>query len=155
MDLKRLHDRAKDLVEKRGGADSVKEDAGELRDVAKGEGSLKDKAKAAAEAIKEPPGAAPEKPAGEPTKTSGPGASVRRLAPERARSSTPGRTRTCDLLVRRPPTLTTPDDSGRQFALVHTVPGRFLFRSRTVEHGRGYVWAAIGLSHGPPGTGAR
>ena len=72
MDLKRLTNRAKDLVEKRGGADRVKEDAGELRDVAKGEGSLKDKAKAAAEAIKQP-GAAPEKPAGEPKKTSSPG----------------------------------------------------------------------------------
>jgi hypothetical protein len=54
MDLKRLTNRAKDLVEKRGGPESVKEDAGELRDIAKGEGSLKDKAKAAAEAIKEP-----------------------------------------------------------------------------------------------------
>ncbi|HEY7152053.1 MAG TPA: hypothetical protein VH391_10265 [Solirubrobacterales bacterium] len=54
MDLKRLTNRAKDLVEKRGGTDSVKEDAGELRDIAKGEGSLKDKAKAAAEAIKQP-----------------------------------------------------------------------------------------------------
>jgi hypothetical protein len=54
MDLKRLTNRAKDLVEKRGGPESVKEDAGELRDVAKGEGSLKEKAKAAAEAIKQP-----------------------------------------------------------------------------------------------------
>jgi len=60
MDLKRLTNRAKDLVEKRGGADSVKQDAGELRDVAKGEGSLKDKTKAAAEAIKQP-GANPSK----------------------------------------------------------------------------------------------
>jgi hypothetical protein len=77
MDLKRLTNRAKDLVEKRGGTDSVKEDAGELRDIAKGEGSLKDKAKAAAEAIKEPgvgsakpgegatPPASTERPAGE------------------------------------------------------------------------------------------
>jgi hypothetical protein len=54
MDLKRLTNRAKDLVEKRGGADSVKEDAGELKDIATGKGALKDKAKAAAEAIKEP-----------------------------------------------------------------------------------------------------
>ena len=54
MDLKRLTNRAKDLVEKRGGPESVKEDAGELRDIAKGQDSLKDKAKAAAEAIKEP-----------------------------------------------------------------------------------------------------
>jgi hypothetical protein len=68
LDLKRLTNRAKDLVEKRGGPDSVKEDAGELRDIAKGEGSLKDKAKAAADAIKQP-GAAPEKPAKAPQPT--------------------------------------------------------------------------------------
>jgi hypothetical protein len=54
VDLKRLTNRAKDLVDKRGGPESVKEDAGELRDIAKGQGSLKDKAKAAADAIKEP-----------------------------------------------------------------------------------------------------
>jgi hypothetical protein len=54
MDLKRLTNRAKDLVEKRGGTESVKEDAAELKDIAAGKGALKDKAKAAAEAIKEP-----------------------------------------------------------------------------------------------------
>ncbi len=54
MDLKRLTNRAKDIVEKRGGTDSVKEDAAELKDIASGKGALKDKAKAAAEAIKEP-----------------------------------------------------------------------------------------------------
>ncbi len=60
MDLKRLTNRAKDLVDKRGGADSAKQDAAELKDIAKGQGSLKDKAKAAAEAIKQP-GAEAEK----------------------------------------------------------------------------------------------
>lgn len=59
MDLKRLTNRAKDLVEKRGGADSAKQDAAELKDIASGKGSLKDKAKAAAEAIKQP-GAGPD-----------------------------------------------------------------------------------------------
>ncbi len=54
MDLKRLTNRAKDIVEKRGGTDSLKEDAGELKDIASGKGALKDKAKSAAEAIKEP-----------------------------------------------------------------------------------------------------
>ncbi len=54
MDLKRLTDRAKNIVDKRGGTDSLKEDAGELKDIATGKGALKDKAKAAAEAIKEP-----------------------------------------------------------------------------------------------------
>ena len=54
MDLKRITDRAKDLVDKRGGTDSVKEDAEELKQIAKGEGSLADKAKAAVAAIKDP-----------------------------------------------------------------------------------------------------
>jgi hypothetical protein len=54
VNLRRLTDRAKKLVEKRGGTDALKEDAEELKDIAKGEGSLKDKAKAAADAVKEP-----------------------------------------------------------------------------------------------------
>ncbi len=54
MDLKKLTDKAKDLVEQRGGTESVKEDAEELKDIAKGSGSLTDKAKAAVEAIKDP-----------------------------------------------------------------------------------------------------
>ncbi len=54
MDLKRLSDKAKQLVDKRGGSDSVKEDADELKDIAQGPGSFADKAKAAVDAIKEP-----------------------------------------------------------------------------------------------------
>ena len=54
VNLKRLTDRAKDVVEKRGGTDALKSDAEELRGIAKGEGSLKDKAKAAAAAMKDP-----------------------------------------------------------------------------------------------------
>jgi hypothetical protein len=54
VNLRRITDQAKKLVEKRGGTDSVKEDAEELKDIAKGEGSLKDKAKRAGEAIKDP-----------------------------------------------------------------------------------------------------
>jgi hypothetical protein len=54
MDLKRLSQQAKRLVDRRGGSKSLKEDADELRDIARGEGSLSDKAKAAADAIKEP-----------------------------------------------------------------------------------------------------
>jgi hypothetical protein len=70
VNLRRLTDQAKKLVERRGGTDSVKEDADELKDVAKGEGSLKDKAKAAGEAIKDPgkPGAEEPKPAAEEQK---------------------------------------------------------------------------------------
>jgi hypothetical protein len=54
MDLKRLSQQAKRLIDRRGGSKSLKEDADELRDIARGEGSLSDKAKAAAGAIKEP-----------------------------------------------------------------------------------------------------
>jgi len=54
VNFKRLTERAKDVVEKRGGSDSLKQDADELRGIAKGPGSLKDKAKAAGKAIKDP-----------------------------------------------------------------------------------------------------
>ena len=65
MNLKQLTDRAKNLVSRRGGTDAHKEDAEELKDIAKGEGSVKDKAKAAGEAVKEPgaPGGQQQKPA--------------------------------------------------------------------------------------------
>jgi hypothetical protein len=54
MDFKKLADKAKDTIDKRGGVDSLKADAEELKKVAKGRGSLTDKAKAAAQALKEP-----------------------------------------------------------------------------------------------------
>ena len=54
MDFGKLVDEAKELVEDRGGVDSLKEDAEELKDIATGEGSVVDKAKAAAEAIEDP-----------------------------------------------------------------------------------------------------
>jgi hypothetical protein len=64
MNLKRLTDRAKDLVNKRGGTGALKEDAEELKDIASSKGSLKDKAKAAGEAVKDPgaPGEPERKP---------------------------------------------------------------------------------------------
>ena len=67
--FKRLSDQAKKVIDKRGGVDSLKEDAQELQGIAKGKGSLKDKAKEAGKAIKDPgakgehkraPGATPE-----------------------------------------------------------------------------------------------
>jgi hypothetical protein len=61
VNLRRITDQAKKLVEKRGGTDALKEDAEELKDIAKGEGSLKDKATAAGEAIKDPGAQGPEK----------------------------------------------------------------------------------------------
>ena len=54
MRLSDLASKAKQIVDKRGGTDSLKQDADELQDIASGSGSLSDKAKAAAEAIKEP-----------------------------------------------------------------------------------------------------
>jgi hypothetical protein len=54
MDFKKLADKAKETIDKRGGVDSLKADAEELKKVAKSKGSLSDKAKAAAQAIKEP-----------------------------------------------------------------------------------------------------
>ncbi|HYC82826.1 MAG TPA: hypothetical protein VEB65_13610 [Solirubrobacterales bacterium] len=65
MDLKRLFNKGKRIVDQRGGVDSLKEDAAELKDIAKGKGSLTDKAKGAAAAIKEPGAAGgEEKPSG-------------------------------------------------------------------------------------------
>ena len=61
INFKRLSDQAKKVVDKRGGTDSLKEDAEELRGIAKGKGSLKDKAKAAAKAVKEPGAEKPTK----------------------------------------------------------------------------------------------
>lgn len=60
MKLKRLFDKAKKTVDDRGGVQALKEDAEELKGVAKGKGSLVDKAKGAAAAIKEPGAAGAE-----------------------------------------------------------------------------------------------
>jgi hypothetical protein len=62
VNFKRLTNQAKKVVDKRGGMDSLKEDASELRDIAKGKGSIKDKAKAAGKAIKDPGAKGPDQP---------------------------------------------------------------------------------------------
>ena len=54
MDISKLTDQAKKLIDDRGGADALKEDAEELKDIATGDGSLTDKGKAAVDAIKDP-----------------------------------------------------------------------------------------------------
>ncbi len=64
---KKLADSANDLVKKRGGGKSVMEDANELAEIAKRDGSLSDKAKAAAQALKEP-GAHHQAPSEQPDK---------------------------------------------------------------------------------------
>jgi hypothetical protein len=54
MDLGKLTEEAKHLLDERGGVESLKQDAEELKDIAEGDGSLVDKAKAAAEAVQDP-----------------------------------------------------------------------------------------------------
>ena len=61
-----ITEKAKELIGKRGGTDSLKEDAGELKDIATGEGSITDKAKAAVDAVKDPGAEGEEKAADEP-----------------------------------------------------------------------------------------
>lgn len=66
MDLKRLFNKGKKIVDERGGVDSLKEDAEELKGIAKGKGSLTDKAKDAAAAVKDPGAPGGEEKAAEP-----------------------------------------------------------------------------------------
>ena len=80
MKFKNLADQAKKAIDKRGGNEALKEDLAELKDIGKGKGSAKDKAKRAADALKEPgaPGrdaspAAPQPPA-DPGRGQAPGA---------------------------------------------------------------------------------
>ena len=54
MDLKSLFNKGKKIVDERGGVDSLKEDAEELKKIATSKGSISDKAKEAAAAIKDP-----------------------------------------------------------------------------------------------------
>ena len=62
VNFRRLADQAKKVIDKRGGTDALKEDAEELRDIARGEGSVTDKAKKAGKAIKDPGAPGAEKP---------------------------------------------------------------------------------------------
>lgn len=64
MNFKNLANQAKKVVDKRGGTEALKEDLGELQKIAKGKGSVGEKAKEAAAALKDPgskpaPGSAP------------------------------------------------------------------------------------------------
>jgi hypothetical protein len=53
VDFEQLKKKAKEIVDERGGVEALKEDANELKDIAEREGTLADKAKAAAAALKE------------------------------------------------------------------------------------------------------
>ena len=66
MDFKSLQRRAQQLIDKRGGTDSLKADAEELKNIAKGPGSVSDKAKRAGEALKDPGARGPDAPARDP-----------------------------------------------------------------------------------------
>ena len=63
MDLKSLQRKAKELIDRRGGTESLKADAEELKDIAKGPGSVADKAKRAGDALKDPGAKGPDTPA--------------------------------------------------------------------------------------------
>jgi hypothetical protein len=76
MRLNDLVNRAKRVVDKRGGTDALKEDAQELKDIASGKGSAQDKAKRAAEALKDP---------GAPGEAKRPAADTPRERPQRPR----------------------------------------------------------------------
>ena len=66
MDFKGLQHKAKQMIEQRGGTDSVKADAKELKDIAKGPGIIADKAKRAGEALKDPGAKGPDAPSAPP-----------------------------------------------------------------------------------------
>ena len=63
MNLKSLQRKAKQLIDRRGGTDSLKADAEELKNIAKGPGSVADKAKRAGDALKDPGAKDPDTPA--------------------------------------------------------------------------------------------
>jgi hypothetical protein len=67
MNLGKLAGQAKKMIDKRGGMESVKEDASELKKIAGEKGSMTDKAKEGAAALKDP--GAPGDPTTPPAKT--------------------------------------------------------------------------------------
>jgi hypothetical protein len=71
MDFGKLAHKTKDLFNKRGGTEAAKEDLEELKDIVGKDESLTDKAKDAAEALKDPGAAGPGGAA--PTTTPTPG----------------------------------------------------------------------------------
>ena len=88
MDFQSLQRKVMQMINRRGGTDSVKEDAEELRDIAQGQGSLSDKAKQAAEALKDPGAKGPDTPTSPPppgdTEPADPPAKAKPTEPPRA-----------------------------------------------------------------------
>ena len=62
MNWKAIADKAKQTFQQRGGSKAAKEDAEELRNIAQAQGSITDKAKQAAAAIREPGAHTPDSP---------------------------------------------------------------------------------------------
>jgi hypothetical protein len=91
MDFKGLQRKAKQLIDKRGGTDSLKADAGELKNIAKGPGSLADKAKRAGEALKDPGAKGAGTPASpEPANTGSPAPPAPTVEPPAPAADVPG-----------------------------------------------------------------
>ena len=66
MDFKKLQRMAKNVIDKRGGTEALKADAEELKNIATGPGTASDKAKRAADALKDPGAKGPDKTADAP-----------------------------------------------------------------------------------------
>jgi hypothetical protein len=62
MNIGKLARLGKKVADKRGGVEGLKGDAEQLKDIAKSEGSVKDKAKRAAEALRDPGASGKAKP---------------------------------------------------------------------------------------------
>jgi hypothetical protein len=91
MDLKSLQRKAKQLIDRRGGTDSLKADAEELKDIAKGPGSVADKAKRAGDALKDPGAKGPDTPASpRPPAPDTPAPTAEPAAPPAPESDAPG-----------------------------------------------------------------
>lgn len=78
MDLSRLTSKAKDMFARRGGTEAAKQDAQELKDIARSDASLGDKGKAGLDALKDP---------GAPGGERSPGGEERRPAAEERKPS--------------------------------------------------------------------
>jgi hypothetical protein len=90
MDLKNLQRKAKQLIDRRGGTDSLKADAQELKDIAKGPGSFADKAKRAGDALKDPGAKGPDTPSSpHSSATDEPASPERTAAPSAPPADTP------------------------------------------------------------------
>ena len=91
MNLKSLQRKAQQLIDRRGGTDSLKADADELRNIAKGPGSVADKAKRAGDALKDPGAKGPDTPATpRPPATDTPAPTAQPAAPPAPEADAPG-----------------------------------------------------------------